>query len=119
MINKNMDIDLQGKVALVTGAGSGIGRAIAVELARSGAYVTVNYRNNESGAQETLALIQDTGGDGQIAAADVSKADDVERLTRTAALSQNRLDILVNNAGGIVQRCKIQDMTESLWDEVM
>jgi len=109
------EINLNGKYALVTGAGSGIGRAVAVQLACSGAFVTVNYRGNRKGAEETLQQIEAGGGHGQIVQADVSQADQVTHL-----MSQlGHLDILVNNAGGLVQRSKVADMSEALWDEVM
>ncbi len=114
-----MQIDLKGKHALVTGAGAGIGQAIAIELGRSGAYVTVNYRSNEAGARETLDKIQQAGGSGQIAIGDVSQADHVENLMKIVAAQSPQLDILVNNAGGLVKRSKIAEMSESIWDEVM
>ncbi|MEO6889058.1 MAG: SDR family NAD(P)-dependent oxidoreductase [Ktedonobacteraceae bacterium] len=115
----SMEIDLQGKTALVTGAGSGIGSAIAVELGRNGAFVVVNYRSNEAGARETLARIEQAGGKGQIYAANVARADEVQKLMDAISNSAGRLDILVNNAGGLVQRAKVADMSEELWDEVM
>lgn len=108
-------IDLKGKTALVTGAGSGIGQAIAVELGRCGAFVIVNYRQNEAGAVATLAVIEQAGGTGRIAQSDVSVAAEVKMLFDRI----DQLDILVNNAGGLVKREKIADMSETLWDEVM
>lgn len=108
-------IDLSGKTALVTGAGSGIGQAIAVELGRCGAFVIVNYRQNEAGAQETLAHLQQAGGDGRVVQSDVALSADVKRLFGGIG----RLDILVNNAGGLIKREKIADMSEALFDEVM
>ena len=108
-------IDLTGKTALVTGAGSGIGQAIAIELGRCGATVIVNYRHNAAGAQATCDQIQAAGGSGRMMQADVANAADVTRLFE----SIDRLDILVNNAGGLIKREKIGDMSESLWDEVM
>ncbi|MHB8627338.1 MAG: SDR family NAD(P)-dependent oxidoreductase [Aggregatilineales bacterium] len=108
-------IDLSGKTALVTGAGSGIGQAIAVELGQCGAFVIVNYRQNEAGAQETLAHVKQAGGDGRIVQADVARAADVKAMFGGI----ERLDILVNNAGGLIKREKIADMSEALFDEVM
>src|SRR5215831_7224417 len=102
-----MQIDLQGKTAVVTGAGIGIGRAVAVELGRCGAQVIVNYRHNADGAQQTLDLVRKAGGDGQIVMADVSQADQVEKLMRASVVAAGRIDILMNNAGGLVKRAKI------------
>ncbi len=112
-------IDLQGKVALVTGAGSGIGRAITIELGRCGAYVFVNYRNNQTGAQETLDCLRQAGGDGRIVGADVSKTAQVEAMMKSIADSSGALHILVNKAGGLVKRSKVVEMTDAVWDEVM
>ena len=114
-----MNIDLKGKVALVTGAGAGIGQSIAVELGRAGATVAINYRQNEAGARQTLALVSQAGGSGQLYQADVARASEVQRLFSEIAAQAGRLDILVNNAGGLVQRAKVSEMSEELWDEVM
>lgn len=112
-------IDLSGKTALVTGAGSGIGRASAIALAGCGAFVVLNYRQNEAGARETLDQIEQAGGQGCVVAADVSLAQEVEQLMNEVARATGRLDILVNNAGGLVKRSKVAEMSEALWDEVM
>ncbi len=114
-----LTIDLSGKTALVTGAGAGIGAAVAVELARTGAFVVLNYRHNEGGAHETLSQIEQQGGRGLVVKADVSKAAEVERLMGEVEAKTGRLDILVNNAGGLIERCQLADMSETLWDEVM
>ncbi len=110
-----LEVNLSGKIALVTGAGSGIGQSTAVELARCGAHTIVNYRHNQAGAEQTLQMINQAGGSGQIIGADVAQADQVQAL-----MSQiQHLDILINNAGGLVKRSKIADMSEALFDEVM
>jgi 3-oxoacyl-[acyl-carrier protein] reductase len=114
-----MELDLQGKNALVTGAGSGIGRAIAVALASHGTFVYVNYRSNEVGAHETLSLLEQGGGKGRVIAADVSQSLEVKQLFGKIAESSGDLNILVNNAGGLVKRAKIAEMSDELWDEVM
>lgn len=114
-----MEIDLHGKTALVTGAGAGIGRGIALALAECGAYIVVNYRSNAEGARETLAAIKQAGGDGMLYEADVSKVDQVKALMQSIAEKRGGLDILINNAGGLVERAKIAEMSDELFDEVM
>src|SRR5260221_10654258 len=109
-----MDINLQGKTALVTGAGSGIGRAVAIELARCGAYVFVNYRSNAAGARETLASIKQ-GGDGETIAADVAVTAQVEAMMQAVTAHGPHLDILVNNAGGLGKRAKVSEISDALW----
>ena len=85
--------------ALVTGASRGIGRAIAITLARMGYAVTVNYLSNAEAAQETLALIQSEGGKAHALQADVSNPDDIARLVDAARQAFGPVAILVNNAG--------------------
>ena len=114
-----MEINLQGKIALVTGAGAGIGQAIAIALASAGGTVIVNYRKNTKGAQETLARVEEAGGSGFTYAADVAQASEVRGLMNEISRRFGRLDILVNNAGGLVKREAIATMSEGLWDEVM
>jgi NAD(P)-dependent dehydrogenase (short-subunit alcohol dehydrogenase family) len=110
---------LEGKVALVTGASSGIGRASAVALAAEGARVVVAARRVEMG-QETVAIIRDAGGEAAFVRADVSVAADVERLVRETADAYGRLDCALNNAGvpGSVL-APTADLTEEQWDEVL
>src|SRR5689334_12335805 len=114
-----MDINLVGKIALVTGAGAGIGQAIAISLAQCGAFVYVNYRSNEVGARETLQRINGAGGSGQLVQADVADTAQVDGMFEMLKAQTDRLDILVNNAGGLVQRSKVSEMSDALWDEVM
>jgi 3-oxoacyl-[acyl-carrier protein] reductase len=86
-------------VSLVTGAGRGIGRGIAVELAKLGHAVVVNYAGNASAAEECLRLVREAGGDGITAQADVSLSADRERLVQETLDAYGRIDLLVNNAG--------------------
>lgn len=109
---------LNNSVALVTGGGRGIGRAIALELARSGAKVVVNYAGRADKAEETVQLIQEAGGEGIAVQADVSVAEDVDRLIQTAVNTYGRIDILVNNAG-ITRDTLLLRMKESDWDAVL
>jgi NADP-dependent 3-hydroxy acid dehydrogenase YdfG len=90
---------LTGKVALVTGAARGIGRAIALRLAQDRAAVVVNYSGSTQQAQETAGLIEQCGGQAIAVQADVSKVDDVKRLFDACFEKFGKLDILVNNAG--------------------
>ncbi len=94
-----MQIDLTGRVALVTGAARGIGRAIATTLAGAGATVVVNYQQNTAAANETVATINAMGGIALPVQADVGQAAGVERLFKTTLDHYGRIDILVNNAG--------------------
>jgi NAD(P)-dependent dehydrogenase (short-subunit alcohol dehydrogenase family) len=113
-----MPIQLSGKVALVTGASKGVGRGIALALARHGATVVINYNSDESGARETLAAIEAAGGRGTIAHASVASADHIHRMFDLIEQTYGRLDILVNNAG--VQTWKaLLELTEAEWDHVL
>ena len=87
------------KTALVTGASRGIGRGIALELARAGCRVAINYAGNAEAAAEALALVKAAGGDGFIVQGDVAVAADRERLVAETIKHFGRIDLLVNNAG--------------------
>lgn len=112
-------LDLTGKIALVTGASSGIGRATAVMLAECGAGVALNYHRNEGGAEETRAKIVEGGGRACIIQADVTRAGDVRALVTRTVEELGPVDILVNNAGSLIERLKILELTEERWDEVI
>jgi 3-oxoacyl-[acyl-carrier protein] reductase len=86
-------------VSLVTGAGRGIGRGIAIELAKLGHAVIVNYAGNAGAAEECLQLVRDAGGDGVTMRADVSVSADRDRLVQETIEAYGRIDMLVNNAG--------------------
>lgn len=87
------------QVAIVTGSSRGIGKAIALQLARDGFNVVVNYHKNKEQADKVLAEIQSAGGQGIVTAADVSSPEDAKRLIDTAVQAYGRVDVLVNNAG--------------------
>ena len=90
---------LTGKVAVITGASRGIGRATAIELAKRGAFVIVNYRGSEAAALETVAEIKSAGGDAVCMAWDVSDYAECEKNIKQIIDTFGRIDILVNNAG--------------------
>ncbi len=92
-------IDLKGKVALVTGASRGIGRATAIQLARAGAEVVINYHTDRHAAVHVRRCVEGMGGRAKELAADVSEFGQVEAMVAAAVGEYGRLDILVNNAG--------------------
>lgn len=109
---------LEGKIALVTGASRGIGRAVALELARQGANVAVNYAGSEAKANEVVEAIRSLGREAIAVQADVARAEDVERMVKTTIDHFGRLDILVNNAG-ITRDNLLMRMKEEEWDAVI
>jgi glucose 1-dehydrogenase len=109
---------LQGKVALVTGSGQGIGRAIAVRLAREGARVVVEDREDGDKARETLAQVHAAGSDGVVIAGDIADASADRRVMSQAVAAMGRVDILVNNAG-IEKRAPFVEVTEADYDAVL
>ena len=106
------------KVAVVTGASRGIGRAIAIELARSGAFVVVNYSSSPEAAQETLNSIREVGGDGEILKFAVQDSQAVEDAFDGIKARHGQVDVLVNNAGisrdGLVLRMKDEEWLSTL-----
>src|SRR5258707_4249826 len=112
-------MDLTGKVAIVTGASSGIGHATAIALSECGAAVTINYHRNEVGAELLRKQIIARGGCAITVQADVTIAADVEALIRRTSEELGPVDILVNNAGSLIERLRILDLTEERWDEVI
>jgi len=115
-----MQIDLSNKVALVTGASRGIGRAVALALGQSGARVVVNYRGQQQAAEEVVAtIVAAYGPDAAIAVqADVAQPADAERLLKATLDRYGRLDILVNNAG-ITRDNLLLRMKDDEWDAVL
>jgi acetoacetyl-CoA reductase len=109
---------LIGRVALVTGASRGIGRAIALELARCGAHVAVNFRSDAKQAECTVNQIRELGVEGQLIQGDVSKKEQAARIVKQVLDTWQRLDILVNNAG-ITRDRSLRKMTEDDWAEVI
>ncbi|HEU5089327.1 MAG TPA: SDR family NAD(P)-dependent oxidoreductase, partial [Roseiflexaceae bacterium] len=113
-----MQISLKDKVALVTGGSRGIGRAIALALADSGAAVVVNYKGNQAAADEVVRAIESRDGRALAVQADVAQPADVERLFKQVIDTYGRLDILVNNAG-VTRDTLLLRMKETDFDEVI
>ena len=113
-----MSKPLEGKVAIVTGASRGIGRAIALELARRGAQVVVNYNRSAEAAAEVVAAIEAAGGQAAAVQADVSDFEQAGRLIQAGLEAFGQIDILVNNAGTTRDQL-LMLMKEQDWDDVL
>ena len=113
----NSRLRLEGKVAIVTGSGMGLGQATALLFADEGAQVVVAEINQEAG-EDTVAQIRGRGGDALFVPTDVRRATDAERMVAEAVARFNRVDILVNNVGFQVNK-NVVDMTEEEWDSVL
>jgi len=111
-------MDLKGKVALVTGAASGIGKSIALELGKQGAAVVVNYHSDHDPGQPAVDEITRAVGQAVAIQADVSKSEDVNRLFSQAIAKFDRVDVLVNNAG-IEKQAPFLEVAEADWDAVI
>jgi len=112
-------LDLTGRVALVTGASSGIGAATASVLADLGAIVALGYHQNEEGANQVLDQIMKEGGKALAICADMRRAADISSLVKRATDELGPIDILVNNAGSLVQRQAIRELTQERWSEII
>lgn len=114
-----MEIGLNGKVALVTGGGTGIGRAIVLALARAGADVAIHYHSNRAGAEEALREVEALGVRGLTIQADVTRLDEIKQLVARVSERLGEITILVNNAGGLVGRAPVADLSEAHYQRVM
>lgn len=113
-----MGRSLEDRVAIVTGGSRGIGRAIALELARRGAKVVVNYRSSSEAASEVVATIRASGGEAIAVQGDVGDTREAAELVRHALDTYGQIDILVNNAGTTRDQL-LPLMTEQDWDDVL
>jgi 3-oxoacyl-[acyl-carrier protein] reductase len=112
-------LELTGKVALVTGASSGIGAATAAVLADLGARVAIGYCGNQKGAEQVRETIGQAGGRAIALRADMRRADDIRSLVERAVGELGPINILVNNAGSLVERLQLLELTEARWDEIL
>lgn len=112
---------LEGRVAIVTGAGTGMGRAIAELFAAEGAKVLVNYRASQAQAEEVVAAIQSAGGEAVAHQADVSNDAEVRAMMQVVEDRWGRLDVLVNNAGWskVTPHHQLEDLTDEIWDRTL
>ncbi len=107
--------DLSGRVALVTGAAVGIGRAVALALGEAGAFVGVHYHASAREAEETLALLRAGGSDGMLIPADLFSEEQACAAVDRVVAQTKRLDVLVNNAGSPLTTARIEDCPTDLW----
>ncbi|MBI4476195.1 MAG: SDR family oxidoreductase [Acidobacteria bacterium] len=114
-----MMASLNGKVALVTGASSGIGRATALELGRQGASIAVHYFQRQQSAERVAREICDRGVRADVFQADVSKTADARALVEAAWERFGAIDILINNAGDLVERRSLTQMSQERWRQVI
>ena len=114
-----LDASLQGRVALITGGGTGVGRATGIGLARAGVRVTLVGRREER-LKATAALIEEVGGESLVAVGDIGAADDVDQVFAAhEERFDGHLDILVNNAGITGPTARVADMDTEEWDETL
>jgi len=119
-----MPLDFKGKVVIVTGGATGIGRAAAIEFGKLGARVVVATGSNVAGGEDTVKTIRDAGGVAIFVKCDVSNEKEVEALVAKTVETYGRLDCAFNNAGigpdGVrIKFCSLVDLEESVWDRVM
>ena len=113
-----MDMTLKGQIALVTGGSRGIGRAIVLALARLGAQVVVNYRENKEAAEETLHNVVSAGGSGELCPFDIAQEEQVEEAVKKIVDQHKKIDILVNNAGLASDNLLVRANAKE-WDRVI
>lgn len=113
------EYDLKGRVALITGAGTGIGQAAAKKLSAKGAFVGIHFHQSRSGAEETLAAVKELGGDGMLLPANLANLEEAARIVDLLVALTGRLDILFNNAGSPLHRSSLEGCSLELWQQVI
>lgn len=110
---------LEGKIALVTGAGTGFGAAIAEALAGEGADVAVHYRSSAAGAEETAERVRALGRGARTFQADIAQAEDVARMAQDAVAHFGRIDVLINNVGDMAHQMSWRELTPESIDHTL
>jgi len=111
--------EFKGKVALITGASRGIGRAIAIELAKNGANIVINYNSNLKAAKETQKLVNKTGVKSEIIKADVSKEKSIKSLIKQTEKTLGSIDLLITNAGIALLSKNPLELDYNIWKKTM
>jgi len=114
-----MATDFNGRAALITGSGVGIGREVARLLASRGAFVGIHYRSSKAEAEETLRDVEAAGGTGVLVSGDIADETAANAIVDTFVEAAGRLDVLVNNAGAPIDRASIEDCSTELWQQVI
>jgi 3-oxoacyl-[acyl-carrier protein] reductase len=112
-------LDLTGKVALITGASSGIGAATASLFSELGANVAIGYHSNREGAADVQRRIGEAGGKAISIQADMRKNSDIQTMVKNVTEQLGPIDILVNNAGSLLRRMKVAELDEAVWNEIL
>ena len=114
-------MDLSGKTAIVTGSAVGVGRATALELAKRGANVVINYSRSESEAKEAVAAVEQLGAKALLIKADVSRDQEVRAMAASTREAFGSIDVLVNNAAttAFINFADLEGMTEEQWDRIL
>ena len=112
-------LDLTGKIALITGASSGIGAATAAVFADLGAKIAIAYHRNQAGAEQVRNAVAATGGKAIAIRADMRRQSEIRSMVDSVAGELGPIDILVNNAGSLIERTPILKLKEETWDEII
>ena len=112
-------MEIKGKSALITGSSRGIGRETAIEIAKRGGNVGINFRSRRDEAEEVLKICETFGVSGILLQGDVSKSNDVKKIIKEFVDKFGKIDILVNNAGIAPPNTKLLDISEEEWDEIL
>lgn len=112
-------MNFNDRVAIITGASTGIGASTAMQLAENGVKAVINYHQSQSKAEEVLKKIESEGGVAMLAQGDVRDDSQVRSMVQKTVDKFGKVDILINNAGGLMKRVPVAEMEDPLWDEFM